>query len=526
LADERKFNLLDEKWIFVMNKDGSREEISLLEIFKRAPELAGLAGELPTQDIAILRFLLAIMHGALARAISNEDDALDLWEEIWKAKHFPDEKIAEYLEKWRDRFNLFDETYPFYQVAGMTAGTEYKASKLNGELSESSNKMRLFPTRAESGSLTYPEAARWLFYANAFDDTSAKPKTKGAPSCGAGWLGKLGLIWADGDNLFETLMLNWVLLKDGQEPNPDSKPTWELETVHSGERVPITIPKGQAELLTTQSRRILLERSDEGVTGYKLLGGDFWDKANAFDEQMTLWTLTAESKKKAGAVPQYVPRRHDPSRQLWRDFGALAVKSDGSRRPGVVNWLANLNDNDILPQQIKFGIASVKYGDKDFFVEDAFSDSLRISVSLLDDSDEGWVDIVTGEVENTDKLSYYVGMLAKGIAQARGGSDEKNLKGIASSAKELAYFRMDIPFREWLALIDPGEYQNGEDKNPKIKEWRDKAYRIIDKLGEELIQKAGLKAIVGRNGSSAAKAYDDFQHKVYKLMKGDGHTNG
>ena len=32
---------------------------------------------------------------------------------------------------------------------------------------------------------------------------------------GAGWLGKLGYIQAQGNNLFETLMLNLTLLQDG-----------------------------------------------------------------------------------------------------------------------------------------------------------------------------------------------------------------------------------------------------------------------------------------------------------------------
>jgi CRISPR system Cascade subunit CasA len=144
-----------------------------------------------------------------------------------------------------------------------------------------------------------------------------------------------------------------------------------------------------------------------------------------------------------------------------------------------------------------------------------------ISASLLTGLGKEWAAVVTDEVKNADTLSYYAGALAKAIAQSNGGSDENNLKGISSSAKELAYFRMDIPFREWLASIDPGEYQNGEDKTPKIREWRNTAYGVIRDLGGELIQKAGVKAIVGRNGNSAAKAYDDFQRKIYKLMTGE-----
>lgn len=52
---------------------------------------------------------------------------------------------------------------------------------------------------------------------NGYDDTSAKPKGKGLPSVGAGWLGKIGFIQAQGDNLYETLMLNLTLLRDSRE---------------------------------------------------------------------------------------------------------------------------------------------------------------------------------------------------------------------------------------------------------------------------------------------------------------------
>ena len=73
---------------------------------------------------------------------------------------------------------------------------EYGAAKLNGEISESSNKLRLFTSYAGQGKtkITYAQATRWLLYINGFDDTSSKPKVKGLPSPGAGWLGKLGLI--------------------------------------------------------------------------------------------------------------------------------------------------------------------------------------------------------------------------------------------------------------------------------------------------------------------------------------------
>lgn len=123
--------------------------------------------------------------------------------------------------------------------------------------------------------MEYAQAARWLLYVNAYDDTSSKPKGKGLPSPGVGWLGKLGLIEAVGENLFQTLLLNLTLLKDGRNLwEGENRPIWEREP-DKAERQEIAVPDNQAELLTLQSRRLLLKRDHDKVVGYYLLGGDF-----------------------------------------------------------------------------------------------------------------------------------------------------------------------------------------------------------------------------------------------------------
>ena len=66
-------------------------------------------------------------------------------------------------------------------------------------------------------------------------------------------------------------------------------PGWELEQPRSAERTEIALPDNPAQLLTLQSRRLLLNREGETVTGFTLLGGDFFARENAFAEQMTVW---------------------------------------------------------------------------------------------------------------------------------------------------------------------------------------------------------------------------------------------
>lgn len=220
------FNLLSEPWIIVLDKNCELREVSLTDALLNAHEYRELRGELPTQDVAVLRLLLAVLHSVFYYVDEKGDelwldecDAMGRWRALWEMGRFPEKPIREYLEKWRDRFFLFHDTYPFYQIPEAKKGTKYTAAKLNGELSESNNKIRLFTgvSGKHKQSLSYAKAARWLLCVNGYDDTAAKPKEKGLPSPGAGWLGRMGLIYAAGNDLFETLMLNLVLLNEDRE---------------------------------------------------------------------------------------------------------------------------------------------------------------------------------------------------------------------------------------------------------------------------------------------------------------------
>ncbi|MDR2771460.1 MAG: type I-E CRISPR-associated protein Cse1/CasA, partial [Clostridiales Family XIII bacterium] len=343
---EKSFNLLDEQWIRVIDGSGRSAEVSLLELFAHAHEYKRLANETETVDIAILRLLLAILYAVFSSVDAEgknfsptSDNALAHWKSLWDKERFSCELIAKYLDYFRERFYLFHPETPFYQVASLSSRkcTEYKTPKLIGDLSQSENKVRLFSGRIDSARLSYAEAARWLLHLNAFDDTSAKPSARGEgmESPGAGWLGKLGLIFSEGQNLFRTLLLNFVLSDHDGSVFDRGKPIWETP-VRAEERVKIAQPKSLAELYTLQSRRLLLLRDGDAVTGYKLLGGDFFEKAGAFIEQMTLW----RRDEKTGV---FTPKRHNPARQLWRDFEALIVRKDGSRVPGVVQWNERLS---------------------------------------------------------------------------------------------------------------------------------------------------------------------------------------
>ena len=62
-----EFSLLQEPWIWVRMRDYTVKEVSLTDALLHAQEYVDLAGEMPTQDAAMLRLLLAVLHTVFSR---------------------------------------------------------------------------------------------------------------------------------------------------------------------------------------------------------------------------------------------------------------------------------------------------------------------------------------------------------------------------------------------------------------------------------------------------------------------------
>ena len=356
-------------------------------------------------------------------------------------------------------------------------------------------------TGVQKSELSYSEAARWLLYVNNYDDTSSKPKGKNLPSPGAGWLGKLGLITIRGNNLFETLVYNLILLnhkRNFSEVWGPECPAWEPDVPNTAERAEIPMPDNLSELYTLQSRRLWLNRDDnEKVIGYNLLGGDFFEKVDAFIEPMTVWSKVKGNER---AGEKFQPRRHDSSVQMWREFSYAFETAADSHIPGVVLWTKYIKQ--MLPESrklISFSIASVQYGDKDFFVNDVFSDSLTFHTDLLTEIGEHWRAKITDEIKKCDESAAALRFLAKDIELAAGSAEDTVLKrAVVERAREQYYYEIDLPFRNWLERIDPNWEIVSEQEEQALREWHETAKRIALRIGQELVESAGTAAIVGR----------------------------
>ena len=537
--NEKEFNLLDEHWIRVIDDQCRVSEVSLKDAILNAHNYKALSGELPTQDVAIMRLMLAVLHTVFSRVDENgedapldeddEDEALERWKALWDKGHFSEKAINEYLNKWKERFWLFHPERPFGQLAGMKEGTRSNALKLNGELSQSGNKFRMFSlySGSEKESLSYSQAARWLLYLHGYDDVALKPTNKGKeqaggkmPSAKRGWLGQLGLIYIVGDNLFETLMLNLVMVCDGIIQS-EQNPIWERNDVPSKERNHIPIPLNLAELYTVQFRRLLLERKNNRVIGYLDVAGDFLEGDVAFKEPMTLWQKSGKNSS------EMIPRKHDHKKQMWREFSSLFYVGDAktsNSHAGVINWYKTVNNQ--RKKHIKTAIVSLVYDESkatSLPVINIFSDSLVMHSSLLSELGASWRNIIELEISNCNSLANSAATLAKNLYVASGGSNSKKDKHYAeipSIAKSQLYFRLDLPFREWLRTIDP-ENTNEKKKYEKQKEWQETAKRIAYSYAKELVSQSAETALVGHKADgriySAPKAMNIFKSELNKI---------
>ncbi len=529
---EKEYNIIDEPWIRVKTDSCKVVEVSLKEAILNANSYVELSGETKTQDFAILRFMLAIMHTVFSRydedgneldvSENTQDLLMDRWKNIWDLKHIPSVPIEKYLSKWYDRFWLFSDEYPFYQATSVNGnGKLYDTSKMIGSLSESGNKPRLFSDRFHEGRLlSYSEATRWLLHLNCFDDIAAKNPTPKKT-----WVSQLGLIAVKGKNLFETIMLNYNYnSKLDAEAELFQKPSWEQDNNHVKYNRSIAVPNNQAELLSLMSRRIYLYRENGLVNGYYVKGGDYFELIAK--EQMTLWR--AVKVEKANDKDKFVPKLYDTSKKIWQEFGIIVAtyvgendSEKGLRCAGVIDWIKELKDSNILDNDyiVNLSLASViyNYGQAASLpVIDLVSDSLTFHSELLMKAGGFWNEIINTEIKKCESVAKQLVILNKELKQSAGASDSISNDDI----KVQFYDKIDRVFRVWLFELNPNKQNEGKNRESYCKLLETQVYNIAVSLGNQLALQTGSMAIFGGKNlkESSAKAINKFFGITKKIL--------
>ena len=555
-----EFNLLTEPWISVITDDrGKTEEVSLIDVFKNADKYIALAGDMKAQDFAVMRVLLSVLHTVFSRfdgdgnpydsleldekfrqkAEVDEDDEedylddlTDTWIKIWQAGKFPD-IIETYLEKWKDRFYLYDDKYPFFQVTAKdfegekysSKGSPVQGKNINRLISESGNKISLFSPKKDirdnKNVLSDSEAVRWILTFQQYTGLSDKARfTKDKYKASKGWLFDLGGVYLKGNNLFETLWLNCILVHPKEEYRITvERPCWE----HSPEENIATYFEKPyidniSELYTNWSRAVYIEPKEKNSEAFAIKIVKLPDTIHEdnFLEPMTIWRFNESGDNKG----KYTPRKHRINQSLWRSFGLIAFSDSGPNVeiPGIIKWFDKVVK--IIGDR-KVGISIISMEDDgnatSWVPTDEIYDSLYVGDFILTGNDkEGWTIRVNEVIDLTKKIveknfRYF-------ISQVKEIRNLKSKSGFESQKVEELYFKIDKPFRDWI-----GSIKDDDDKDEKIREWKTTLKKLTFEAADEIIGVGDNRDLFGieKDGKilNISTADNSFRYFVRKELE-------
>lgn len=542
------FNLVDERWIPCAERAGGTPHVlSLRAVFAEAPLLANVADPSPAVTISLYRLLLAVLHRSL-----EGPSGVGEWKSIFTRGRWDLDRINAYLDKWNDKFDLFDARYPFYQTPDLSLKEAPAASQLAQERASDRNRSLLFDHTSGDPSLTPAQAARYLVAMHNFavgglislpsGEPIANKTTAKGPLLGA------AVTIARGETLFETLMLNWVRYSRGDQiPFPfrgDDKPAWERE---DGATPDSRLPDGYVDLLTWQSRRILMTPKvmpdgETRVSGAVLMKG--YQFAESF-EQWSSETMVAYRKNTTvkNGLPWFAIKL-DPDRVVWRDSQTLIQSvADERQRPKVMDWLDTLvnkkaiGDHGIVPLEI-YGLIPDQANILDWRRE-----SLPLPVNLLEqreakqhllqrlqeaislaESIARLFDATLIDVGRGGRLQSPIWVLCEGLLAGLSEREPKR-EDCATLARSFGagpryWSQLDAPFRAFiLGLADTGDVveEGGATRYGMraLRSWADEVKRIARDVFSDVIDDLDTSA---RMLYASATAEQRFEFLLAALM--------
>lgn len=553
-----EFNLLDEGWISVVTDyKGTTKLVGMKEFFKDAHSYIALAGDTKTQDFAVMRFLLAVLHTVFSRydadgkpyemielnkrmqqveEVYEEDESdykdalMDTWKDLWNKGKFP-EIVDEYLEAWRDRFYLFDGKYPFYQVTKdffndcklySNQGAAKEAGRIsfktiNRKISETGKKVAIFSMVSGNdselkGELSSAQLTRWLIHYMAYSVTPDKTKIKSYLDIKdiekydghKGWQNSIGAIHYKTDNLFMTLLLNLILVHpDDKFRNKIQTPAWELTPE---ENIRFYLNNNNinnlARLYTDYSRAVYISNErDENGRFLNIAQLPALDKKNNLLECMTIW-----GRNKNDVEEKWYPIENKPYESLWRNFGIIYLnnlyESEHFRSPSIVDWFRRISKETSDERYIKLSAVGINSATASNLMKNDIDDEIYISLEVSYDlAKNGWLSRINNLVENTKKFlneeykKYATDVVALDTGLLRSNATKKQ--------KELIDARINSLIGEIYFKIDKpfkdwlSSIDYTEDKEKKLYNCKKMIVEIIKDESKRVALAHGDRAFVG-----------------------------
>lgn len=537
--DKKSFNLVTEPWIQVLDKNGNPKEVSLLEVFENTASYQRLAGDMASQDLVILRLLVAILTTVYSRVDANGevyewltldekmhvkeedeedyeyDDLVNMWQLLYKNGQFS-KSVAHYLKENSSKFDFLGDD-PFYQVNKEVYDQEVPANKkvnikspkgtvdikqINRTISESNNSPSIFSpkTRQTKNEVSMAQLVRWIITYQGFTGVTDKTKvnSKKKFSVSAGWLYGLNPVFAQGENLFQTLMLNLVFSEEYRV----EKPFWEFENaveyIEFLKDEPFARDLSISTLYTLWSRMLHIEWIDDEPIIFTA-GLPKLDSTEAFVEPMTTW----RRNKKTGELYPATKHLTDLTKAMWRNFGQYVRTTDSDEledmhEPEIIKWLRNVQDNEYLPTDTSLTLRTTTLISDGNATSQSpvveVNDQFRIKADVLFDKNDKdyWPEDIENMIDLTQQVGKDFWIFTNNISKLRGldGTD------FADNSTAKFYESLNLPFLTWLASL-----RNDQERTAKTVEWKNILKKVAIIKAEEVLKNASPRDIIGQESS-------------------------
>ncbi|NLE46174.1 MAG: type I-E CRISPR-associated protein Cse1/CasA [Chloroflexi bacterium] len=409
-----EFNLIDEPWIPCMDLHGRRVEHGIRDALLNAHVLREVCDDSPLVTVALHRLLLAILY-----RLHNGPRGFRAWVSLYACKAFNSDKVTGYLSEWSDRFDLFADSRPFYQIARLEMKQPVSVTRLATECATGNNATLFDHSSDEEDANWIPaQVAKWLVACQSFalgfgksGNAKIGGKTETLPYS-ADAIALRGMnIWLQGANLFDTLMVNLA-------PTDDSSvPPWELDDAHEyrdrldGKGRKAVASFGVVDRLTWQSRLVRLLPNGSTSSRMYFGQGRLADKSSG--DPMKVY----RSSKDEGISPAPL----SSGKAAWRDAHSIlmipAANSD-ERRPECFNLLARARVNGAVSAERQFvthivGLASAPNKAGKFLLWR--HERMPVPTAILGDID--LIERLGGLLGNAERVARELGFRAWQIAK-------------------------------------------------------------------------------------------------------------
>jgi CRISPR system Cascade subunit CasA len=523
------FNVLAEPWIPVIDKQGRKLELGILDVLEQASQLVKITDPSPLLKYGIYRLLVAFLTDALRLKTKNELG------ELKKQGCFPMDHIRRYVEKCEydgPCFDLFDKDRPFLQSAyskDLDESKKTSVAKLFHELPSGNNAVHFEHSFQDNHCISAKVCLKALCAVNLFCTPGRQGPSgvNGAPP----WY-----VLITGKNLFESLVFSMWIPSNIEIAFDDPPIAWCNSAIVQPWSPIATISYLYG--LTWQSRRVCLIAAESGgvctftgektnvlvreiyfQAGWKFEGYDHW-----YDPHVAY--QFSDGKKSEGKRSSLKPHE---GRAAWRSLGSIlfSYSSDASFQcPAIITQYNAMvkggywRGEGIIRTEL-FGIATDQAA-----LNGWQNDRFEIDLKVIQNKQKAlWLQGVLAKAEEMNKI------LRKSLHRIppQHGKKKANQKWFFDemitqaeiqffSAVRSFFFEKIIPK---ITAVDTNG--NGDEKY----RWREKMNTIWDKFLEKQLWEVfnqitngiGLSA---KNLEKRVVAAKSLSGNLYNLKKGGG----